>query len=189
MLARRAEVDDARADQALAGRVAGEDDVLGQAEARHGAMAEPLLRHEGGTQPAARVDAAAAAVDAVDADRRRRGRRGVSPDSASNSSSWPLPATPAMPTISPPRTSSDTSSSATAKGCGFGSDRSLTARRTGASSAAGSGAAQLAELGADHQAREPRRRSPSAGRIRRRPCRGGGWWRGGRSPAPPRGGG
>jgi hypothetical protein len=31
-----------------------------------------------------------------------------SPDSAANNSSWPLPATPAMPKISPPLTSTET---------------------------------------------------------------------------------
>ena len=38
-------------------------------QARHGAVAEPLLRHEGGAEPAPRGDAAPAATGAVDADR------------------------------------------------------------------------------------------------------------------------
>jgi hypothetical protein len=64
----------------------------------------------------------------------------VSPERAAKNSSWPLPATPAIDTISPPRTSSDTASSATANGCGFGIDMALTRSRTGASAPTASGA-------------------------------------------------
>ena len=87
----------------------------------------------------------------------RRGWRSVSPDSASKSSSWPLPATPAIDTISPPRTSSEMLSRATAKGCGRGIDRPLMASRTGADSPTWRRRRQFAEFGADHQAREARR--------------------------------
>ncbi len=40
--------------------MARQHDVLRKAEARHGAVADPLLRHEGGAEAAAVVDAAAA---------------------------------------------------------------------------------------------------------------------------------
>ena len=76
----------------------GEHDVLRQLEARHGAVAEPLLRHEGGAEPAPGGDAerrrqACRRCDHV----RRIGLQRRSPESASKNSSWPLPATPAMP--------------------------------------------------------------------------------------------
>ena len=55
----------------------------------------------------------------------------------------------------------------TAKGCGFGSDRSLHGRGApAASSGAGSGGANGMDLGADHQAGKRAAPSPSAGRTR-----------------------
>ena len=60
---------------------------------------------------------------------------GVSPESAANSSSCPLPATPATPTISPPHTSSEMSSSEMPKGVSASSERPRTASRTGPAAA------------------------------------------------------
>jgi len=53
--------------------------------------------------------------------------RGSSPEIAASSSCWPLPDTPAMPTISPCRTSSETPSRATLNRSKLGRWRSRTA--------------------------------------------------------------
>ena len=94
-----------RGDQA-ARRVAGEQRILGERHARHGAVAEALLGHEGRAEPAPSVmrhrPAPLPSITRLPASADRR-----SPESAANSSFWPLPATPAMPRISPARTSSD----------------------------------------------------------------------------------
>ena len=58
-----------------------------------------------------------------------------SPDRASNSSDCPLPATPAIATTSPARTSSETLRSATPKGPVAGSDNAVTASMGGPSGA------------------------------------------------------
>ena len=55
---------------------------------------------------------------------------GVSPDSAASSSFWPLPETPAMPTISPRRTRRLRSSSAVPNGSRVGSDRWVSSSST-----------------------------------------------------------
>ena len=61
-----------------------------------------------------------------------------SPDSASKSSDCPLPATPAIATTSPARTSSETPRSATAKGPSAGSDSAWTSSLGGPSGACAS---------------------------------------------------
>jgi len=68
-----------------------------------------------------------------------------------------LPATPAIETISPPRTSSEILSRATANGCGFGIDRFFTASLTGTSDEDRRGCAQLAQFRADHKTCEATR--------------------------------
>ena len=83
----------------------GQQRVLGERHLGHGAAAEPLLGHEGEAERAAlrRRRAGPPALPHERAPRRRR-RAVRSPDSAASSSFWPLPETPAMPTISPART-------------------------------------------------------------------------------------
>ena len=88
--------------------------VLGRRERRHHALAQAVLRHMreaeiahlgrvAGMRRASIVAAAApSSVPLVG---------GRMPDSTSSSSLWPLPETPAMPTISPARSSRSTSSS------------------------------------------------------------------------------
>ncbi len=66
--ARAREIDDAAAHEAFARGVAGQHDIVGERHARHGAVAEALLRYEGGIEAPADINAAAAAIDAVDAD-------------------------------------------------------------------------------------------------------------------------
>ena len=86
--------------------VVAEDGALAGREGRHEAHALAVLRHVQQAEPAQRVRDRAPARRAalpVEADRARR-RRPRMPASASSSSHWPLPATPAMPTISPART-------------------------------------------------------------------------------------
>ena len=85
-------------------------------EARHRAMTQAFLGHEGGAELAPLGDADMAAGRAIDDDAPRRGRFCRSPEMASNSSDCPLPATPAIATISPPCTSSEISLRATANG-------------------------------------------------------------------------
>ena len=64
---RRRLVDEAAIDHA-AGRMAGEQRVLGQFHPRRGAVAEPLLRHEGGAHAPALGDVEEAGRLAVDDD-------------------------------------------------------------------------------------------------------------------------
>ena len=88
-----------------------EHDVRGDAEARRDARVQPVLGHVGdaGADRLARVAAAQRACPST-ATRPRVGGR--MPVTASASSRWPLPATPATPTISPARTASETPRSA-----------------------------------------------------------------------------
>ena len=111
-----------------------------------------------------------------------------SPDMASKSSDWPLPATPAMATISPPRTVERDVARARCR-CGP-SARATSSRSASRTGAVGVGAARahLARIGADHQAREARGRSRCADRRSRPPCRGAGWSRAGRGASPLRAG-
>ncbi len=97
------QADHAAEQHALA--VGGEQDVLGEGQARHRAAAQALLGHEAHAQAAApgRVHAGPPGRR-TPAPRLRRGT-GSSPEMALSSSCWPLPETPAMPTISPLRTS------------------------------------------------------------------------------------
>ena len=106
---RRFAVNDARLHQLLIGGMAGQHDILGQLEARHGAVTQPLLGHEGGAELAPRGDRRRGRRACRRSTSRRRARSSVSPEIASNSSDWPFPATPAMATISPPATSSEMS--------------------------------------------------------------------------------
>ena len=77
----------------------------GQRQRRHRAAAEPLLGHEVQAQRAAPARRRAARRRAPNSAIEPAGARVSSPDSAAISSCWPLPETPAMPTISPARTS------------------------------------------------------------------------------------
>ena len=80
--------------------------VLRQRQRRHRAAAEPLLGHEVQAQlRAAARGRGARDVACRTAGSQPAGARVSSPDSAAISSCWPLPETPAMPTISPARTS------------------------------------------------------------------------------------
>ncbi len=67
---------------------------------------------------------------AVDADRLARSAGDTSPISASISSIWPLPATPAMPTTSPARTSSEMLSRSVPKAWSLAIERPSSASRT-----------------------------------------------------------
>ena len=67
---------------------------------RRGGVAEPFLGGGEQAQPAARAGPSVADVAARRAGP-RRARPRISPDSAASSSSWPLPATPPMPSTSP----------------------------------------------------------------------------------------
>ena len=152
---RRRPVDEAALHHA-AGGVAGEQRVFRQFHARRGAVAEPLLRHESGAQPAALGDRQLAGGVAVDDDVARDAATARSPDSAANNSSWPLPATPAMPRISPPLTSSETSWRCTPCGSSGSSERSLIDSR-GTVRGAPARRFHLADFGADHHPRQRRR--------------------------------
>ena len=82
----------------------GEQRIVGERHLGHGAAAEALLGHEREAERAPlrgiqRPDRHAAGCVIVPAS-----CSGRSPDSAASSSCWPLPETPAMPTISPART-------------------------------------------------------------------------------------
>ena len=61
---------------------------------------------------------------------------GASPEIARSSSCWPLPDTPAMPTISPARTSSSMSLRSTPKGSALARDSPATCSRVSPPSAA-----------------------------------------------------
>ena len=74
--------------------------VLGHRHARHAGVAAAAPRAGTATLSADLVAPCGSNALAVDEDRRRL-RRGRWPASASTSSRWPLPETPAMPTISP----------------------------------------------------------------------------------------
>ncbi len=79
-----------------------------------------------------------------------------SPESAAINSFCPLPDTPAMPTISPARTSRLMAESAVPNGSSAGSVRSDTT--SAASPACASRCRGMRQVGADHHARERRRR-------------------------------
>ena len=100
----RREVDQARAAPCRA-PVRGQQRVLGERHPRHRAAPEPLLRHEAQAEPAPASRRASARPrcrrSAPGTSRRAAPRR----TSRSSSSCWPLPETPAMPTISPECTS------------------------------------------------------------------------------------
>ena len=82
------------------------------------------------------------------------GARRSSPDSAAISSCWPLPETPAMPTISPARTSKrDARPASMPNGSSFGK-REAAHRRARPRRRCACAVLQLRRLGADHQARQ-----------------------------------
>ena len=116
----------------------------------------------------------------VDAPCRRCATR-RSPESACNSSFWPLPATPAMPRISPRRTSKDMSLRSVPNGSSAGRSRLRTIRR-GSLRASPARRATVAQLGADHQLRHALARSRPRDRRSPRPCRRAGSWRRRRAP-------
>ena len=135
---------------------------------RHGAAAESLLGHEGEPERAPRrpVRAGRRARPAR-RDRPPAPARAARPTSAGSSSFWPLPATPAMPRISPSRDGE--------AGCRSRSvpNGSAEARRSPlTTSALGAGRVRQRtrggdDLAADHHARERAPWSRRAGRIRR----------------------
>ena len=100
------------ADHAAPGKVGiagGEQRVHGERERGDRAAPLPVLRHEGDAEPpsTARADRADRRVVQPDAPA-SSGESRVSPESSRISSDCPLPEMPAMPTISPGRTASDT---------------------------------------------------------------------------------
>ena len=96
-----------------------------------------------GRQRAARPTAAVAHRPAEQLDRRRAARADPRRTMAASSSFWPLPEMPAMPIISPRRTSSETSCKALPVGSSGGSDRprrpAAPPRRAGAATRASRG--------------------------------------------------
>ena len=93
--------------------VIAEDGVLAFLEGQHQADMVAVLRHMGEARGrAVRRDrhAPVTSIGLPSSMTRARHRRARMPAIASSSSDWPLPATPAMPTISPARTSKETSS-------------------------------------------------------------------------------
>ena len=89
-------------------------EVLPTGEVADHAVAHPLLGHVGEPRPTpARGDAPSTSTPPIDD---RAGGAVRRPAIASASSRCPLPDTPAMPTISPARTSSDTSSTRRRRG-------------------------------------------------------------------------
>ena len=104
-LGERGDVADADPAAGADGAGAREQRVLRQRERRHGAAAEALLGHEVQALAAAPARGAARAMSRSNRRIDPAGARVSSPESAAISSCWPLPETPAMPTISPARTS------------------------------------------------------------------------------------
>ena len=125
------------------------DAVVGERELADRRVAVALLRHRAQAEVAPLGDAEPADLLAGQDD--RLGPRGasVSPLIALKSSFCPLPATPATPKISPARTSSATSCSATPNSLGFGRLRPCAASFGGAEAARG-GLGDFLEVRADH---------------------------------------
>ena len=101
-----------------------EQRVCGKRQRRHRAAAEAFLGHE--VQALLAPPARRIVGDVLAEEPDRAGRRAqVLAESAAISSCWPLPETPAMPTISPARTSKPMSDKAVAKGSAWapGPDR------------------------------------------------------------------
>ena len=103
-----------------------------RAHIRHRGMAEPLLGHEAHAERPALVRPLAADRLAIELDGIERGRAECSPISAAISSSWPLPATPATPRISPARISRATSVRSTPNGCSLGKRQAVEPQPHGA---------------------------------------------------------
>ena len=124
----RAAADEAAGGQAHA-MAAAEHGVLDQRHVGHGTMAVALLGHAAQARGARRPPApirptGRSSIRTISALATRR-----SPESAWNSSFWPLPATPAMPKISPRRTSNEMSLSVVPNGPSAGRSRLRTTRR------------------------------------------------------------
>ena len=128
---RPAPVDEAMPRAAVVER--GQAGVLPQPQLGHRAVAVALLGDEAHAQPAARRRRQPARRRAP-FKRMLSAATGSSPDSAEPSSAWPLPATPAMPTILPASTRRLMSLSSCAKGPCGGRLRPRSSREWSASS-------------------------------------------------------
>ena len=145
-------VDEAGAHHARVGGVARKQRVLGQHEAGHRAMAEPLLRHEGGSEPPSCGHAAGAAVLAGDDHRVPRrvtfagqGLEQLRLAVAGHPRRLPPPRRRAPP--------GDTLRSATPNGPCAGSDRPATGEKRLAALDV-TGGVYLVHVGSHHQARQ-----------------------------------
>ena len=143
-----------------------------QRHARRGAVAEALLRHEGGTRR--RRASMPSPADAAPSMRIAPASLGARPRPTSPRRTRPGRCRPRRrsPTISPPRTSREMSLQRDRHASSSGAGETRFEHRSARGRAPAAGAARTAATSrADHHARELRGASPGAGRSRPPPCR------------------